>query len=37
VVAGDLLLRCRVRYSGDRRVQAVTLEEYRSPAQPGMR
>ncbi len=37
VVANDLLLRCRVRYSGDRRVQAVTLEEYRSPAQPGTR
>jgi len=37
VLAGDLLLRCRVRYAGDRRVQAVTLEEYRSPAQPGMR
>ena len=37
VVANDLLLRCRVRYSGDRQVQAVTLEEYRSPAQPGTR
>ena len=37
VLGNDLLRRYRVRYSGDRRVQAVTLEEFRSPAQPGTR
>lgn len=37
VLANDLLRRYRVRYSGERRVQSVTLEEFWSPAQPGTR
>ncbi len=37
VLGNGLLRRYRVRYDGARRVQAVTLEEFRSPAQPGSR
>ena len=37
VLANDLLRRYRVRYDVERRVQAVTVEEFRSPAQPGTR
>lgn len=37
MLANDLLRRYRVRYNAERRVQAVTVEEFRSPAQPGTR
>ena len=37
VLSNSLLRRYRVRYDGARRVQALTLEEFRSPAQPGSR
>lgn len=37
VLSASLLRRYRVRYDAARRVQAVTLEEFRSPAQPGSR
>ena len=37
VLSNSLLRRYRVRYDASRRVQAVTLEEFRSPAQPGSR
>ena len=37
VLANDLLRRYRVRYDAERCVQAITVEEFRSPAQPGTR